>query len=136
MNLTFARTACAVHENFLNADALHVQIVQSREKILQQSGLYEAPPRGKLKNIMVFYTSPHVLHCLWGSTCVGESSPVSCPQSHARVSAFSSLVRFARTGKQKKRLGVLTIYTDHSGGNLVHKHNDPLRNISKPAKQT
>ena len=62
MNLTFAfsflfffaRTACAVHANFLNADVLHVQIVQSGEKILQKSGLYEAPPSGKLKNIMVF----------------------------------------------------------------------------------
>ena len=50
----FARTACAVHTNFLNADALHVQIVQSRDKILQKSGLYDAPPGGKLKNIMVF----------------------------------------------------------------------------------
>ena len=50
----FARAACAVHANFLNTDALHVQIVQSREKILQKVGLYEAPPNGKLKNIMVF----------------------------------------------------------------------------------
>ena len=50
----FTRTACAVHTNFLNADALYVQIVQSRDKILQKSGLYEAPPSGKLKNIMVF----------------------------------------------------------------------------------
>ena len=103
-------------------DALHVEIVKSPEKILQKSDLYEAPPSGKLKNIMVFYTSPNVLHCLWGSTRVGESSPVSCPQSHARVSAFSSLVRFARTDEKKKRLGVLTIYTDHPGGNLVHKN--------------
>ena len=75
MNLTFAfsflffsfvfeRTACAVHANFLNVDTLHVQIVQNREKILQKSDLYEAPLSGKLKNIMVFYTSSNVLHCL------------------------------------------------------------------------
>ena len=43
-------------------------------------------------------------------------------------------------------MGASTIYTNHPGGNLVHKHktkqnwtwfaNDPLQSISKPAEQT
>ena len=29
---------------------------------------------------------------------------------------------FRSHGRTKKRLGVLTVYTDHPGGNLVHKN--------------
>ena len=41
--------------------------------------------------------------------------------SHARVGIFFSRA-FRSHGRTKKRLGVLTIYSDHPGGNLVHKH--------------
>ena len=41
--------------------------------------------------------------------------------SHARVGIFFSRA-FRSHGRTKKRLGVLTVYTDHPGGNLVHKN--------------
>ena len=122
VNLTFAIaffffflawTALAVHETFRKAHALHVQIVKSREKILQKSGLYEAPPSGKLKNIMVFYGVVHALEMN------GESSPVSCPQSHTCGHFLLSRVSLARMNEGAR---CDTIYTNHPVGNLVHKH--------------
>ena len=41
--------------------------------------------------------------------------------SHARVGIFFSR-SFRSHERTKKRLGVLTVYTDKPGGNLVHKN--------------
>ena len=40
---------------------VHAQIVHRDQKILQKSGLHEAPPKRNLKNIIVFPLWPIVL---------------------------------------------------------------------------